>query len=75
MQTTIGKLIWEILNFLLRFYKYVVLPRSELNKLNNKTHKPTHCLFPWMSLPAVVTLLSNTLSDDSVFVMMNRTVT
>lgn len=62
MEKTVEELIWGILNFLLRFHKYVVLPRSELSKLNNKTQKHTHCLSLWMFLPAVVTLLSNTLS-------------
>lgn len=62
METTVGKLIQKILNFLWRFHKYVVLLCSELSKLNNKTHKLTHRLFPWMFLPAVVTLLSNILS-------------
>ena len=62
METTVGKLIQKILDFLWRFLKYVVLLFSELSKLNNKTHKLTHSLIPWVFLPAVVTLLSNTLS-------------
>lgn len=62
MEATLGKLIWEILNFLWRFCKYVVLLYSELSKLNNKTHKLTRCLSPWILFSAVVILLSNTLS-------------